>query len=168
MLNLFSRTILTPGLRNRGQTSKGECSDYLAANSSDLHSLALLLTGNAENAALCVVRARALGSGTSVVFRDWLDRWAVRSMINVAIGLMRQELSFGDLRASVPPDRVRLMRVLFHAPRELVATLPARCRFAIVLYAWQRYSVRDCALLLGIGDRIFYAVLEETVRLIEA
>lgn len=168
MLNLFSQTILTPSLTNRGQTSKGECNDYLAANSSDLHSLALLLTGNAENATLCVARACELGSGTSVVFRDWLDRWAVRTMINVAIGLMRQELSFGDLRAPVPPDCVRLMRVLFHAPRELVTTLPARCRFAVVMYAWQRYSVRDCALLLGIGDRTFYALLEETARLIEA
>jgi DNA-directed RNA polymerase specialized sigma24 family protein len=168
MLSLFTRTILTPGLLNRGQTSKGECNVYLAANSSDLHSLALLLTGDAENAALCMARAYQLGPGTSVVFRDWLDRWAVRTMINVAIGLMRRELSFGDLRAPAPPDRVRLMRVLFHAPRELVATLPARCRFAIVMYAWQRYSVRDCALLLGIGDRSFYAVLEETARLIEA
>jgi hypothetical protein len=168
MLSLFTRTILTPGLLNRGQTSKGECNVYLAANSSDLHSLALLLTGNPETAALCVARARELGSGTSVVFRDWLDRWAVRTMINVAIGLMRRELSFGGLRASAPPDCVRLMRVLFHAPRELVTTLPARSRFTIVMYAWQRYSVRDCALLLGIGDRTFYAVLEETARLIEA
>jgi hypothetical protein len=169
MPNLISPIILTPGLPLRGQTSKSECDDYLATNSSDLHSLALLLTGNPESAALCMAQARQLGSGTSVVFRDWLDRWAVRTMINVAIGLMRRELSFGDLQAPASvADGARLMRVLYHAPRELVKTLPARCRFAIIMYAWQRYSVRDSALLLGIGDRTFYAVLEETARLIEA
>jgi len=167
MPSLLSRTIQNPRPPHRGQTSKGECDDYLEANSSDLYSLAVLLTGNAENAALCMVRARELGSATNTVFRAWLDRWAVRTLINVAIGLMRRELSFDSLAAPVSPDCARLMRVLYRAPRELVQTLPARCRFAVVMYAWQRYSVRDCALLLGIGDRIFYAVLEQTTRLIE-
>ncbi len=168
MPNLLSRTIVNAGPLLRGQTSKGECDDYLEANSSDLNSLAHLLTGNAESADRCMARARDVGSGTSVVFRDWLDRWAVRTMINVAIGLMRPDLSFDNLTASASiPDPARLIGVLYHAPREQVSTLPARNRFAVVLYAWQRYSVRDCALLLGIADRIFYAVLEETARLLE-
>jgi hypothetical protein len=62
MASLFTRTTLTPGLPNRGQTSKGECDVYLAANSSDLHSLALLLTGDPETAALCVARAYRAGT----------------------------------------------------------------------------------------------------------
>lgn len=107
-----------------------------------LYTLSFLLTADHSLAEKCFVRGLDDSSGSSRVFKEWLQSWATRTIIQNAIQTIRP--SPGDRRTS---DR----EATINQPAELAAVteLPPFERFAFVLSVLERYSDHECSVLLN-------------------
>jgi hypothetical protein len=119
-----------------------------------LQTLALLLTANSEAAKRCLIRAFRECIASSSVSKEWVLSWARRMVIRNAISLV---MSPGDqsfvntndaadngLIAFSPDDSLGAI-----ATSESILDLPEFDRFVFVICVLERYSIHDCALLLG-------------------
>ena len=123
-----------------------------------LQRLALLLTANEEAAKRCLILAfqECIASGS--VFKGWVLSWARRIIIRNAINLVGGSgaQSFVEtncdadngLSALPPDDSLGTVEA-----SEAILDLPELDRFAFVICALERYSMHDCALLLGRSPR---------------
>jgi hypothetical protein len=119
-----------------------------------LQKLALLLTANSQAAKRCLIRAFRECLASSSVSREWALSWTrrmvIRSAISLAMGLEGQPFVNTEddvengLIAFFPDDSLGAIKT-----SELILDLPEFERFVFVICVLERYSIHDCALLLG-------------------
>ena len=123
-----------------------------------LQRLALLLTANSETAKRCLSRAFRECIASTLVSKEWVVSWTRRMVIRNAINLVigpggrsfvttNDEVDDGFVAFS-PDDTLDAI-----AASELVLDLPEFERFVLVICVLERYSIHDCALLLGRSPR---------------
>lgn len=132
--------------------------------------LALLLTGDELSAEKCLLTAFDTCMHGSPVFKEMAASWSKRSIIKTAIRLMlpaaadpsHPHFSGNDNNPDLDHD----------ALLKRVQELPLFDRFVFVMSVLERYSDRDCALLLGCsGSDILPArirALQQIARLKES
>lgn len=123
-----------------------------------LQRLALLLTANSEAAKRCLIRAFRECVASSSVSKEWVLSWTRRMVIRNAICLVmgpggQSFISTSDeanngLIAFSPDDSLGAM-----ATSESILDLPEFERFVFIICVLERYSIHDCALLLGKSPR---------------
>jgi DNA-directed RNA polymerase specialized sigma24 family protein len=123
-----------------------------------LQRLSLLLTANSEAAKQCLIRSFRECIASSSVSKEWILSWTRRMIIRNAISLVigPESQSFvntnddadNGLIAFFPDDPLGAI-----AESESIFDLPEFDRFVFVICVFERYSVQDCALLLGRSPR---------------
>ena len=110
-----------------------------------LYLLSLLLTADPSAAETCFVQGLETSGKNNLVFKEWAESWARRTIIQNAIQMIRPNQK---TNVSVAVDRLTPDMEL---PAELaaVASLPAFERFVFIITVLERYSEQECSLLLG-------------------
>jgi DNA-directed RNA polymerase specialized sigma24 family protein len=144
---------------NRGEyASKEEFAKVFESERAGLQRLALLPTVNSESARRCLIRAFRECIARGAVSREWVLSWARRKIICNAISLVMgpgsQSLVNTNDDAGCGPNPFYPDDVLdpIAAP-ELICELPELERLVFVICVLERYSIHDCALLLGKSPR---------------
>jgi len=119
-----------------------------------LQRLALLLTANSVTAKRCLIRAFRECITSSSVSREWVLSWTRRMVIRNAIGLLidpgsqsfvnTNDDADNELIAFSPDDSLSAI-----ATPKSILDLPEFERLVFVICVLERYSIHDCALLLG-------------------
>ena|SRR5215467_10553404 len=133
-----------------GRNDYATHSDFCAIFREQLDSLfflALLLTGDEPSAEKCFLAAFDSCAEGNLVFKESAMGWSRRSVIKNAIRLM-SPVPTAPARPLFPgnDDNVHLDQ---DALLTRVQQLPSFDRFVFVMSVLERYSDRDCALLLG-------------------
>jgi hypothetical protein len=138
--------------------SKEEFVRVFESERAGLQTLALLLTANSEAAKRCLISAfRECITGNSVA-RGWVLSWARRMVICNAISVV---IGPGGQSFVNTNDDADNALVSFsaddllgpNAGAESICDLPEFERFVFVICVLERYSIHDCALLLGKSPR---------------
>ncbi len=119
-----------------------------------LQRLALLLTANSEAAKRCLIRAFRECMASSSVSKEWVLSWTRRMVIRNAI---RHVMCSGGEQFINTNDEADNGLIAFSqddslgaiAESEAILDLPELDRFVFVICVLERYSICDCALLLG-------------------
>ena len=111
-----------------------------------LYLLSFLLTGDEAMAEQCFVGGLHLAQSENLVFKEWAESWARRSIILNGIRMVRPRLA-----SDTPVAVVRSTDDAVTAPPEISAILelPAFERFAFVMSVLEGYSEQECSLHLG-------------------
>lgn len=112
-----------------------------------LYSLALILTGDEPKAEECLLAALDSCAEGSPVFKESAVAWSRRSVIKRAIRFMVPSPASSS-RSDLVANRCDLSSYQ-DASFESVQELSHFDRFVFVMSVLERYSDRDCALLLG-------------------
>jgi hypothetical protein len=141
-----------------GYASKEEFTSVFESEQAGLQRLALLLTADSEAAKLCLIRAFRECIASSSVSKEWVLSWARRMLIRNAISLVmgpggQSVVNTNDdtddgLIGSFPDDWLSAI-----ATSESILGLADFERFVFVICVLERYSIHDCALLLGRSPR---------------
>ena len=117
-----------------------------------LYLLAFLLTANHEHAEQCFCAAMEDGLNEHSVFKEWARSWSRRIVIKNAIRLFATSLSAHSPRQ---PDRWAEAGVELAVCTTInsVTQLAYFDRVVFVLTVLERYSARECALLLDCSVR---------------
>jgi hypothetical protein len=127
--------------------SAGDFCQIFEKDMKALYLLSLLLTADHSLAEKCFVRGLDDSGKGNLVFKQWAQSWARRTIIQNAIQIIRPRP--GDSRTSKPAsDRVAGQVMIEPAEIGKVAALPAFERFAFVMSVLERYSDQECSLLL--------------------
>ena len=123
-----------------------------------LQRLAILLTANSEAAKRCLSRAFQECIASTSVSKEWVVSWTRRMVIRNAISLVmgsggRSFVNTNDdagdgFVAFSPDDSLGVI-----AASGSILDLPEFERFVFVICVLERYSIHDCALLLGKSRR---------------
>jgi DNA-directed RNA polymerase specialized sigma24 family protein len=123
-----------------------------------LQRLALLLTANSEAAKRCLICAFRECVASSSVSKEWVLSWTRRMVIRNAISLVMgpggqafvntNDGADNGLIEFSPDDSLGAI-----AESESVLDLPELDRFVFVICVLERYSIHECALLLGKSPR---------------
>jgi DNA-directed RNA polymerase specialized sigma24 family protein len=123
-----------------------------------LQRLALLLTANSEAAKRCLIRAFRECVASRSVSKEWVLSWTrrmvIRNAISLVMGLGGQSFvntnddADNGLIAFFPDDSLGAI-----AESKSILGLPEFDRFVFVICVLERYSMHDCALLLGRSPR---------------
>jgi DNA-directed RNA polymerase specialized sigma24 family protein len=144
---------------DRGEyASKEEFVSVFECERVGLQRLALLLTANSEAAMRCLICAFRECIECSSVSRKWALSWIRRMVIRNAINLAMSPSRQSSVKTNVDADSAS---VAFSADDALstmatykaILDLPEFERFVFVICVLERYSVHDCALLLGKSPR---------------
>jgi DNA-directed RNA polymerase specialized sigma24 family protein len=138
--------VRTDEITNQNSAIHAVASDFCRIFEKDmdrLYLLAFLLTGDHGIAARCFVSGLEDSGNSPRVFKEWAHLWARRMVIQNAIRATQP-------RAASQATVTREVRIPGGLPAELsvVAALPTFERFVFVMSVLERYSDRDCALLL--------------------
>jgi hypothetical protein len=114
------------------------------------YQLALLLTCDRETAQASFMAALEDSVHNTSVFKEWANSWAKRAIIQNAIRLVRPNAHSEASPLTGCASSPALMRDLAHA--EGLLCLSAFERFVFVMSVFERYSDRECALLLRCSD----------------
>jgi len=129
---------------NGDYATAGDFCRIFKQEQSSLYLLAFLLTANHQHAEQCLV-AGIEDSGTeNVVFREWARAWTKRTLIKNAL----QRVFFVNDGANQKRERWNEIGSEDRDLIDAVAGLPLRERFVFVMSVLERYSDRDCSLLL--------------------
>jgi DNA-directed RNA polymerase specialized sigma24 family protein len=107
-----------------------------------LYRLSFLLTADHSLAEKCFVRGLDDSSSSNRVFKEWLQSWATRNIIQNAIQIVRPRP--GDRKTSKGEAAMGQFAEL-----AAVIELPPFERFTFVLSVLERYSDQECSLLLN-------------------
>lgn len=129
-------------------TSEEFCSIF-TRDMQPLYTLALVLTGDQEKAEQCFLGALE-DCQRARVFRNWAQSWARLAIIERAIRIVKPLLARAS--SSEPEHRVQENPGL-HPEALPILRLNAFDRFVFALLVLDRYSVRDCAILLKCARR---------------
>jgi DNA-directed RNA polymerase specialized sigma24 family protein len=121
---------------------------------SSLYLLSFLLTGNPEKAEQCFVAGIGESTKGNYVFKEWARSWARRTIMQSAIRLIGPR----DLGVTTMPDPyvARAMDnvpLILHAEVRAILGLAPFERFVFVMSVLERYSDRECSILLGCPPR---------------
>jgi DNA-directed RNA polymerase specialized sigma24 family protein len=138
--------------------SKEEFAGVFESEQVGLQRLALLLTANSDAAAQCLSLALEQCLATSFVFKGWALSWMRRVVIRSAISLVRGSggQSFVNTNDDTDNGLIAFSRddsLGAIATSESILDLPEFERFVFVICVLERYSIHDCALLLGKSPR---------------
>lgn len=131
------------GARKKNANEYAACDDFckiFTENLNALYQLCLLLTGDQEKAEQCFVITLDDAFNATNVFREFALSWAKRAVIKSAIHALQPHP--GDAADSIlasPQD---------HSVMENLSALDDFERFVFVMSVLERYSERECALLL--------------------
>jgi hypothetical protein len=131
------------------------CADFCEILAKDLQSLYLLvflLTGSCNDAEQCCVATIETCVGTNSVFEGWERSWSKRCLI---INAIQRVFSRPTGTGWKPEARCEIdVESRGCSAINTVARLdPALQRFVFAMSVLERYSVRECALLLGCTPR---------------
>jgi DNA-directed RNA polymerase specialized sigma24 family protein len=123
-----------------------------------LQRLAFMLTGNSEAAKRCLTRAFRECIASSSVSKDWILSWTRRMVIRNAISLVMGpgDYSFVNTNDDADSGLIAISpdgSLGAFAESESIFDLPEFERFVFVICVLERYSIHDCALLLGKSPR---------------
>jgi DNA-directed RNA polymerase specialized sigma24 family protein len=146
----FSKTVSERGEYAR----KEEFVSVFECERAGLQRLALLLTANSEAVKRCLIRAFRECIASSSVSKGWVLSWARRLVIRNAISLVMGPGAESFVNTNDDADNGL---VAFSqddwlgaiAESESILNLPEFDRFVFVICVLERYSMYDCALLLG-------------------
>jgi hypothetical protein len=134
-----------------------------------LQKLALLLTAKPEAAKRCLILAFGECIASSSVSKEWVLSWTRRVVIRNAISLVigsggqsfvnSNDDADNGLIAFFPDDSPGAT-----AESESIFDLPEFDRFVFVICILERYSMHDCALLLGRSPRDIDAVRRRVIN----
>jgi hypothetical protein len=136
------------------QHSKNRANDYATAsefcqifskNMEGLYTLALALTADKTTAEQSLLLALEECKKTASVFRQWAHSWSRLAVIESAIRLVKP--SANDVAEEVRAKTDDVIEKSDPAAR-YVSKMQTFDRFTFVLSVLDRYSVRDCAILL--------------------
>lgn len=119
-------------------------------NMDSLYSLALLLTGNDEKAQKAFLVALHDCQTGSTVFPEWASSWSRRAVIKNAIRLLEPALRNLTDVLSGETDAIAGD---VHPEARAVLDLGLFQRLVFVITILERYSIRECAALLGCSPR---------------
>ena len=130
----------------------GDFRTIFTEDASNLRLLSLLLTADSEKAEKCFVTGLEDCANGSPVFLRWARSWAQRTITQNAIREMAPICDSADRPSrSVALEKSRAQLALSEEHRHFASILSLEIfeRFVIVLSVLERYSDRECALLLG-------------------
>ena len=138
--------------------SKEEFVSVFECERVDLQRLALLLTANSEAAKRCLILALRECIASSSVSKGWALSWARRMVIRNAISLVMGPgvQPFVDIHGDADNGLITFFSddsLGTIAESESILDLPELDRFVFVICVRERYSMHDCALLLGRSPR---------------
>jgi DNA-directed RNA polymerase specialized sigma24 family protein len=115
-----------------------------------LHLLAYLLTGNHEKAEQCFVTGLEDCVNNNSVFKEWARTWTKRTIVQSAIRMISPRPNHAA-STTVSPNADAQLQIAQakHAAIETVLALGNLERFVFVLSVLERYSDRDCSILLN-------------------
>ena len=138
---MFQRTKVSAIHAN--YASQSDFCEVFEREMKSLYLLAFMLTANHRAAEQCFAATVADTSQAQPVFKGWVRSWVVRSMIKNAINIVspaavrnRREVESWGVDKDEPAEINAVTRL---APLD---------RFVFVMSVLERYSIRDCALLL--------------------
>jgi hypothetical protein len=135
------------------------CEDFRKLFTEDIHGLHLLsflLTADYEKAERCFVAGLDECVDGDSVFREWAHPWAQRMIVRNAVQMI---LPHPDAARSTPctfcsAGKANLAEIaLKDGPFARVFALDDFERFVYVLSVLERYSIQDCAALLGTSQQ---------------
>ena len=123
-----------------------------------LQRLALMLTANSEAAKRCLVLAYRECIASGSVSKGWMLSWTRRMVIRNAINLVLGSGCQWCVNTNVEADDALIAFSPDDSPgaiatSETILDLPELERFVFVICVLERYSIHDCALLLGKSSR---------------
>ncbi len=118
-----------------------EFCNYFNDNMNKLYSLSLWLTASHAKAEQVFAAALEECRKATGVFKAWTESWSRLAVIESAIKIMKPALANASGSGEAMPDGI-------NAAAAPVMRLSAFDRFVYVLSVLDRYSVRDCAILL--------------------
>ena len=159
---MFRKAYIT-GLGQKGiergeYAGKEEFARVFESERDGLQRLALLLTVDSESARRCLARAFRECNASSSVSMGWALSWTRRTVIRNAISLLMDPEDQPSVNTNDDGDDGQ-MAFLHYASLGALAVpksicdLPEFDRFVFIMCVLERYSVHDCALLLGRSPR---------------
>jgi DNA-directed RNA polymerase specialized sigma24 family protein len=139
-VKIFASEATDTSQRSRYTTAADFCRIF-EDNVDRLYLLSLLLTADPDLAEKCFVSGLETARGSNVVFKEWAQSWARRTIITNAIRMVGPRLGSSSHPGSEQVEGL---------PSELAAVvrLNAFERFVFVMSVLEGYSERDCKLLL--------------------
>ena len=117
-------------------------------NMDRLYLLSFLLTGDEAMAEQCFVGGLHIAQTESLVFREWAESWARRTIILNAVRMVRPRLN-SESAARLPGGRSTEDAVTGTPEIVAILGLPAFERFALVMSVLEGYSDQECSLHLN-------------------
>jgi hypothetical protein len=138
-------TATSPSSSNRVSeyATPSEFCQIFTQNMEALYTLALALTANKAAAEACLLSALEECTKTAAVFRQWANSWSRLAVIESAIRMVKPLGNDGD-GIHTNEEFIEFVDPV----ASFVSKLRAFDRFTFVLSVLDRYSVRDCAILL--------------------
>jgi DNA-directed RNA polymerase specialized sigma24 family protein len=130
-----------------------------------LYLLAFLLTGNHGQAEQCFASTVESAFEEKAVFKEWAQSWVKRSLIKNAIRMVFAQFPG---REKHDPWSARQDQRSPKAKFDAVTKLAPLERFVFVMSILERYSTRDCSLLLSCGFKEVARAQTRAVRQLSA
>jgi DNA-directed RNA polymerase specialized sigma24 family protein len=132
---------------------------------SGLYLLAFLLAGSRDGAEKCFVSGVTESVRGYRVFKEWARSWARRTIILSAIRLFEPRRSSVTAKPDLATERT-IDKLPLESQKEVAAILqlPSFERFVFVMSALERYSERECSILLGCAPREVPAARTRALR----
>jgi DNA-directed RNA polymerase specialized sigma24 family protein len=152
-----SESVSKIGIGRLRRASKEDVRRAFVDHREELEWLARFLIPDPDVAAACVVDACAIATAHNDVFEYWLDTWVRRATIRSAVDMQQARLKqlaaayehnpcpHGN-HAWLSPEQLLLVYV---RSDELATRLDLLCRTALVVRGIEKYSLVECALILG-------------------
>jgi DNA-directed RNA polymerase specialized sigma24 family protein len=112
------------------------------------YTLSLLLTADPDKAAQCLVAGLEDCLQGNPVFREWAQSWARRMVIKNAIRVISPSPSRNETGTAAAPGELAEALSESDSPVAAITRLQPFERFAYVLSVLEKYSDRECAMLL--------------------
>lgn len=112
-----------------------------------LYLLSFLLTANHSIAEKCFVQGLEDSAKGNSVFKEWAESWARRTIIQNAIRMIHPRQTESSI-SSFPTSGTADHHLTDPAEIVEIVELPTFDRFAFVMSVLERYSDRECSLLL--------------------
>ncbi len=109
----------------------------------DLYTLALLLTADRDQAEKCFVSGLEDSVQGTPVFREWAHSWAKRTVIKNAIRMISPLQNEAETASGVSKPAAE-----GDTPAAAIMKLPPLYRFVYVMSVLEKYSDRECSILL--------------------
>lgn len=158
----MNKNVAARHLQNNAYANATDFCAIFAANMESLYALALLLTGNQEEAEACFTQALEDCMSGNQVFKPWAESWSRLSVIERGLRMKSPRvvqaataLAFSEVSPTALPSELAA-----------VLHLDAFRRFVYVLTVLEKYSVRDAAILMKHPKRAIEAARLQAIEIL--